>query len=146
MRLQPAHQQIPQLRDTRLGELSHELMGLWAEDSRTLAARRGIVFQRWDECDERLVQGLPSGGDLPTEALSAIDGARLEAADRARRNIEGFIRRQMPRGTPRAYTAAELAELNRRRVSREAFAPYEPRSARRGPSPVPKDMSSGAAP
>ena len=146
LRIQLAIAFTMQLLDTRLGELSHELMGLWAEDSRTLAARRGIVFQRWDECDERLVQGLPSGGDLPTEALSAIDGARLEAADRARRNIEGFIRRQMPRGTPRAYTAAELAELNRRRVSREAFAPYEPRSARRGPSPVPKDMSSGAAP
>ena len=58
----------------------------------------------------------------------------------------------MPRGTPRAYTPAELAEYNRRRVSREPFAPYEQRSidARSArpstPAPVPTDMSSGAAP
>ena len=146
LRIQLAIAFTMQLLDTRLGELSHELMGLWSEDSRTLAARRAIVFQRWDECDERLVHGLPSGGDLPPEALSAIDRARLEAADRARRNIEGFIRRQMPRATPRAYTAVELAEFNRRRVSRQPFAPYEPHRGRRESTPVPKDMSSGAAP
>lgn len=154
LRIQLAVAYTMQLLATRLDELGQELMGLWTDDSRTLAERRAIVFQRWDECDERLVQGLPSGGELPPEALSAIDGARLAAADRARRNIEGFIRRQMPGGTPRAYTPAELAKFNRSRVSRETFAPYEPRgihdsSARHNviiPTPVPTDMSSGAAP
>ena len=56
-----------------------------------------------------------------------IDHARLDAAAKARRSIEAFIRRQLPRNTPRGYTAAELAEFNRRRVSVEVFDPYTPR-------------------
>jgi len=111
----------------RLAELNQELLGLMADGSRVLAERRALLFQRWDECDERVSQGLPAGGELPTEAVSMIDQARLEAAGRARRNIEAFIRRQLPRGTPRGYTAAELAEFNRRRVSVEVFDPYTPR-------------------
>ncbi len=145
LRIQLAVAFTRQLLDMRLGQLGHELMGLWSDDSRTLVTRRAIVFQRWDECDERLVEGLPTGADLPAEAISAIDDARLAAADRARRTIEGFVRRQMPRGTPRGYAPAELAELNRRRVSAETFAPYETRRVRATPSPVPTDMSSGAA-
>jgi hypothetical protein len=146
LRIQLAIAFTMQLLQTRLDELSHELLGLWSDASRPIAERRALVFQRWDECDERLTAGLPAGGDLPGEAVSVIDQARLDAADRARRTIEGFIRRQMPRGTPRAYTAAELAEFNRRRVSVETFAPYEPRSIRPTSRPVPMDRSNGAAP
>ena len=145
LRIQLAVAFTLRLLQTRLDELNHELLGLWSDASRPIAERRALVFQRWDECDERLSSGLPTAGELPAEAASTIDQARLDAADRARRTIEGFIRRQMPRGTPRAYTASELAELNRRRVSVETFAPYETRQIRPTSRPVPTDMSPGAA-
>ncbi len=124
------------LLDTRLSQLNHELMGLWTDDSRDLARRRAIVFQRWDECDEYLAHGLPSAPDLPPEAISEVDQARLAAADRARRTIEAFIRRQMPRGSARAYSAHELAEFNRKRISLESFTPYQPRDT----APATKDQ------
>jgi hypothetical protein len=127
LRIQLAVNFTLRLLDTRLGELNQELLGLMSDDSRALAERRAILFQRWDECDERVGQGLPASGELPAEAVSMIDQARLDAAAKARRSIEAFIRRQLPRNTPRGYTAAELAEFNRRRVSVEVFDPYTPR-------------------
>ncbi len=152
LRIQISVAYTRQLLETRLAELGQELLGLTADASRSLAERRAILFQRWDECDERMLSGLPTTaerGELPVEAVSAIDEARLAAADKARRAIEGFIRRQLPRGSSRAYTPAELGEFNRRRVSAEPFAPYELHEARAArpspPSSVPKDMSSGAA-
>jgi len=128
LRIQLAVNYTLQLLAVRLGELNQELLGLMSDSSRVLALRRALLFQRWDECDERVGQGLPSDTELPTEAVSMIDQARLEAAARARRSIEAFIRRQLPRGTPRGYTATELAEFNRRRVSVEVFDPYTPRT------------------
>ncbi len=147
IRIQIAVAFTMRLLDTRLAELNQELIGLWTDASRSLPERRALVFQRWDECDERLDEGLPSGRELPVEAVSQIDQARLAAADRARRTIEGFIRRQMPRGSDRAYTAQELAEFNRVRVSLEPFTPYDTRPPvpSRASLPVPSDMSSGAA-
>ena len=147
LRIQIAVAYTRQLLETRLAELGQELLGLTADASRSLVERRAILFQRWDECDERMLNGLPaaSGGELPPEAISAIDEARLVAADQARRDIEGFIRRQLPRGSARGYTTAELADFNRRRVSAETFAPYELRAVRPAPAPVAQDMSSGAA-
>lgn len=127
LRIQLAINYTLQLLETRLGELNQDLLGLMSDGERALAQRRALLFQRWDECDERVARGLPGGDELPTEALSMIDEARLAAAARARRSIEAFIRRQLPRGTSRAYTAAELAEFNRRRVSVEVFDPYTPR-------------------
>ena len=38
--------------------------------------------------------------------------------------IEKFIRSNAPKGTDEAFTAAELADMNRRRVSKQAFKPY----------------------
>jgi hypothetical protein len=150
LRIQISVAYTRQLLATRLAELGQELLGLTADASRSLAERRAILFQRWDECDERMLNGLPTNsadGELPPEAVSAIDEARLAAADKARRDIEGFIRRQLPRGSARAYTPAELAEFNRRRVSAETFAPYQVREVRaaRPSTSVPRDMSSGAA-
>jgi len=142
LRIQLAVEFTLRLLDTRLGELNQELLGLTADASRDLATRRALLFQRWDECDERLDQGLPADPELPGEAVSMIDEARLAAADRARRTIEAFIRRQLPRGSARAFTAAELADFNRRRVSVETFDPYTPRPAR--PAAPPASPAPGA--
>jgi hypothetical protein len=69
------------------------------------AQRREIAFEMWDECLE-----------------DRSDGPDLYAAARA--TIVAFIRRAFPPGSPDAYTSAELATLNRRRVSRAPFDPY----------------------
>jgi hypothetical protein len=110
----------------RLGELEGELLAISNDADSSLAERRALLFARWDECDERFDPGRP-GGEVPEEALSEIDRDRLTAATTARRTIEAFIRRQHPRGSKRGYTAAELADFNRRRVSAEEFAPYTPK-------------------
>ncbi|HRI09595.1 MAG TPA: hypothetical protein PKW35_17360, partial [Nannocystaceae bacterium] len=57
---------------------------------------------------------------------SAFDGLRAHTGERARRTIEAFIRQNLPRGSADAFTDAELAEFNGRKVSRARFAPYEP--------------------
>ncbi|HEY8375758.1 MAG TPA: hypothetical protein VIK91_04675 [Nannocystis sp.] len=112
------------LRD-RIGALERELFDLWSGPG-TAAARRELLFQRWDECDEAFA-GLGPEGDITPEAMSAIDKARVETAERARRIIEAFVRRHLPQGSPDAYTPAEIADMNRRRVSRQDFQPYVPR-------------------
>ena len=66
-------------------------------------------------------------GEIAPEAESAIDQARVETAEKARRTIEAFVRRQLPRGSASAYTRAELADMNRRRRSVQPFAPYDER-------------------
>ena len=38
--------------DKRLNRLQGELDKIWADPRRNLAARKELVFQRWDECDE----------------------------------------------------------------------------------------------
>jgi hypothetical protein len=75
------------------------------------AARREMVFEMWDEClDDR-----PAADDtVPHPDLGAA----------ARASILAFIRRVFPPGSPDAFTPAELATLNQRRLSRSPFAPY----------------------
>lgn len=128
LRIQLAVEFTRQLLRTRLGELERELQNISSDADRTLAQRRELLFQRWDECDERFAVGQP-GPEVPEEALSEIDRDRLTAADTARRSIEAFIRRQHPRGSARGYSAVELADLNKRRVSAQPFAPYNPPKA-----------------
>ncbi|HWO19594.1 MAG TPA: hypothetical protein VNO30_12495 [Kofleriaceae bacterium] len=70
-------------------------------------ARREALFELWDEVVE-------SG-----------DEATVEAGRAARRLVVGVIRARLPAGGPDAYTAEELAALNRRRHSKATFAPYE---------------------
>jgi hypothetical protein len=123
LRIQLAVEFTRQLLRVRLGELGRELQDISSDTQRTLAARKELLFQRWDECDERFAVGRPDG-EVPDEALSEIDRDRLSAADTARRTIESFIRRQHAKGSNRGYTTAELADLNRRRVSAQPFAPY----------------------
>lgn len=73
---------------------------LWRDAALSLVQKRAAVFGLWDDC------------------ASDASGSAAQAA------IEGFVRQHMPEGTPLAYSSAELALLNRRRVSRRAFDPY----------------------
>jgi hypothetical protein len=76
-------------------------------------ARREALFELWDEVVEA------------GEAAEAGDEATVEAGRAARRLVIGMIRARLPAGSPDAYSADELAALNRRRHSKAAFAPYE---------------------
>jgi hypothetical protein len=69
-----------------------------AADSRPLPERHRLIFELWQECE-----------DSPSGAL-------------ARAAIEDEVRRQLPAGTPRAFTAAELTQLNA--GQKPPFAPY----------------------
>lgn len=112
------------LLERRLGELEPELLNLWADHEVPVDRRKQILFQRWDECDERFDI---DPGAVPEDAILKIDEARRETAEKARRRIEAFIRRHLPRGSKHAYTKEELAGLNRRRVSKQSFEPYRRR-------------------
>ncbi|MCY1053454.1 hypothetical protein [Nannocystis sp. SCPEA4] len=106
----------------RLGTLERELFELWSAAGDP-AAKRELIFQRWDECDE--AYRVTIEGELPEEAVSELDRVRTDTADEARRIIEQFVRRQLPRTGPNAYSRNELTELNRRRTSRQEFRPYD---------------------
>jgi len=80
---------------------------LWARTDLDLATKRAALFELWDD-------GAEDG-----------DAQVVGAADRTRALVLGFIVAHLPPGSPAAYTAAELATLNRRRTSRATFAPYE---------------------
>ncbi len=66
-----------------------------------------------------------SAGRVPMEAISQIDRERVEHADKARREIEAFIRRVAPEGSPKGYGNTELEILNGQRESEQSFAPYQ---------------------
>jgi hypothetical protein len=82
---------------------------LWSRRDLTLADKRVAVFELWDDC----VEG------------ETDDPGAGEAGLRARRHVLGFARARFPAGSPRAYTADELARLNAARQSRARFAPYD---------------------
>ncbi|HEV7554103.1 MAG TPA: hypothetical protein VGO00_01545, partial [Kofleriaceae bacterium] len=96
-------------RDDDLGH-SSELMRrnleqLW-RTMRDPAARRQALFQLWDECDE-------------------ASGPAGEAGQRARAVLIDWIRAKLPRGSPDAYGAGEIAKLSARRTSKQPFQPYD---------------------
>lgn len=106
---------------TRYAALGGELEAIWGESAAPIAARRELLFERWDECDESFAV---DAGEIPEEALSELDRTRIEIAEKARRTIEAFIRESLPKGTAKAYSDRELRELNARRRSRQRFTPY----------------------
>jgi hypothetical protein len=113
--------------DKRLARLGGELDKIWADERRDLSTRKDLLFQRWDECDEpeEASSGtaeLPGFGPVEN---SELDDARQDAGSSARRMIEKFIREHAPKGSAEAFTAAEIAEMNRRRESKQKFSPYE---------------------
>ena len=114
---------------TALVHLRGELLQIWRDESRTMAQRRRLLFERWDECVEE-----PEEDPAAPVALGAAgtvllrDGApespRPSVAREARRRIEAFVREMAPEGTPNAYTRHELRRLNAARVSAARFDPY----------------------
>jgi hypothetical protein len=99
----------------RLGSLEAELMEIWNAPERSPARRRAQLFERWDECAE----GSASDPDVSEE-----DAHRASAGERGRRQIEAFVRQNVPAHGPMAYSQTELERLNARRRSRQRFDPY----------------------
>jgi hypothetical protein len=115
--------------DKRLERLDGELSKIWADQRRDLDARKELLFQRWDECDEpdettddEASAELPGFGEVES---SELDEARNEAAVDARKRIEKFVRKHAPAGSPEAFSASELADMNKRRISKQEFDPYD---------------------
>jgi hypothetical protein len=81
-----------------LAALRQRVRAIAADEARPLPERHQLVFELWQECED------------------SAGGAQARAA------IEDETRRQLPAGSPRAFTAAELAGLNA--GQRPPFAPY----------------------
>ncbi len=107
--------------DERLEAFNPELLEIWSNEDLDLEERRRQLFERWDECDERFAVA-PEG--VPDEAISEIDKYRLDAANKARRKVEAFVRRHAPQRGKKGFSDAELERLNAKRLSQEPFAPY----------------------
>jgi hypothetical protein len=103
-----AHDEVVMRR--ALDDLPRYLDAVWSRPGWSASTRRELLFALWDEAAEDGNELLRAGGD------------------EARRIIEAFVAEQIPRGTAHAFADAEIAELNRRRESREAFEPYRARS------------------
>lgn len=87
-------------RERSMGRLRHDLRMRWEDRTHPVERRRRDLFRLWDESSE-------------------------DADDRAARDaIMAFIRTELPEGSEDAYPASEVAALNGRRTSTEAFAPY----------------------
>jgi hypothetical protein len=88
------------------GELmQRNLEQLWATVADP-AERKRELFALWDECSE-------------TGSTDVV-----EASAHARTRVVKFVRTHLPAGTPEAFTAAELAALDRDKQSHASFRPY----------------------
>jgi hypothetical protein len=83
-----------------LDRLADALANLWGDSRYSGRERRRVLFELWRETD-----GTPEG-------------------KRAANAIERFIQRQLPSGSPDAYTAAEL-KAYRESAPERKFAPYD---------------------
>lgn len=106
-----------------LAALEGELAALWSDTSKPAIERRRLLFERWDESEEA-PEGTAAEVVRVQSAAVAPDAIRAQAGERARDAIEAFIRARLPAGSGDAYGAEELAALDRRRTSRQRFAPY----------------------
>lgn len=100
-----------------LDDLPVYLEAVWQQTAWSPAIRRRLLFALWDEAAEEGSELLVAGGA------------------EARATIERFIARRIPPGHRHAFTARELAELNRIRTSRHAFDPYPAPPAEPSPAP-----------
>lgn len=124
LRMQLAIQFAQHQIDVQLKALNRQLARIWKDASRPAIQRRRLLFERWDECDEPPKVEVASVRELGKDAASKIDEVRLSAARQARKRIEAFIRKHLPKSGPDAYTPEELETLNRDRVSEARFEPY----------------------
>ena len=136
LRLGMAIEHMQRLIDDALAKLVEDLDALRRDPTLDEAGMRTRVFEIWDDCDERIP--LP-GAAIPAEAESVIDEARLDAAWQARRKIEAWIRMFMPEGTPRGYSAKQIARLDAKRLSHEHFDPYTEHANTRPPELEPTE-------
>jgi hypothetical protein len=121
MRLEVATKYHKQRLLDQLSAIADELDAIWNRSGASVAERKRLLFERWDECDEE-------NGELPgfqTADASALDESRRAYAKAARQKIIRFIRSVAPKDGADAYTEAELAQMNQRRVSTQVFAPYD---------------------
>jgi hypothetical protein len=82
------------------------LARLWSSTHDVKERKQG-VFELWDDCAETGSEELIAGGAS------------------AREYVVGFIRSKFPAGSADAFTATELARLNKQKKSTALFAPYE---------------------
>jgi hypothetical protein len=108
--------------EAQLDRLYRDLLDIWHTPSSPALARRRLLFERWDECEESLGRTLRIDDEFGTDAQ--LDALRSEAGQDARKRIEAFIRRHLPRAGGDGYSAQELEALNRGRTSRARFEPY----------------------
>ncbi|MGB1014625.1 MAG: hypothetical protein ACPG4T_10865 [Nannocystaceae bacterium] len=133
-----------QLLETRFGELHGQLREVVQKPGTNLKQRRELLFALWDDCDESFAF---DPGLIPEQAITIIDEARTQTAEKARRAIEMFIAKQLPKGSRRGYRPQELEDMNGRRVSTQVFAPYTPRPQRSvPPAPQPRPTTPPATP
>jgi hypothetical protein len=84
--------------------MTRTLEQLWARETDS-ARRKQVLFELWDDCDEG-------------------DGSAGQAGQRARAVVIGWIRGELPAGTPGAFTDEEVRAFAARRTSKQAFTPY----------------------
>ena len=89
---------------------SRRLSQVWQDESLSFGTKRQLFFRLWDECEEPR-----DGDDGRPEAL---------AGQETREEICAFIQKQLPAGSPQAYSDQELRALNDQRESRQRFEPY----------------------
>jgi hypothetical protein len=89
-----------------LVEIKDRLDAVWRDTTLSLAERRGVIFQLWDECAE---EGTPEV---------------TRTAQQIRELILGYINRHLPPQSVFAYSGPDLEALNRQRKSSQVFAPY----------------------
>lgn len=105
-RLALRRQWTERLRAAFLNDLPARLLRIWTHPALTAAHRRRLLFTLWDESLEP-------------------DGTRAGRLGQIARDIiVRFIRKNLPQGSPGAYTPREIAAYTRKRESRQPFRPY----------------------
>lgn len=74
---------------------------IWSDGSATMAHKRRLLFELWDEC------------------------ADSEAGQKVRGQLIHFIRQKFPPESPEAFTPQELGAFNASRLSKQSFSPYK---------------------
>jgi len=93
-------------------DLPRRLDAIWADNRYRRRERRRVIFLLWAEMNP-----------------SAADGRTGSAV------IETWVRKQLPQGSPDAYSADELQAFSRERVGERPFRPYLSPLEMRFPSP-----------